>query len=253
MSMPILFVGHGSPMNAIENNEYTYQWSEIGKKVKPKAILMVSAHWFVRGTYIQNEESPKIINDMYGFPDELYSLGYQVKGSQSLTQQVIQRLNDKVSVNNSWGLDHGAWSVLAHMYPKKDISVVQLSVNANATPEEHYRIGRELLSLRDEGIFIIGSGNIVHNLRQVRFDMNGGYDWNISFDQTIKQRILEGSHDLILDYRSIGDAARLSVPSTDHFDPLFYIIGASKKEDKISVFNESAMAGSLSMTSYLFE
>lgn len=253
MSMPILFVGHGSPMNAIEHNEYTREWDRIGQKIKPKAILMVSAHWFTKGTFVQDEENPMIINDMYGFPDELYKVGYQVKGSKSLTQNILNQLNQKVSVNNSWGIDHGAWSVLNHMYPKKDIPVVQLSINAMGTSEEHYRIGNQLKDLRDEEILIIGSGNIVHNLRRVSFDMTKGYEWNESFDASIKQAILEKRFDTVINYKEMGEMAELSVPSTDHFDPLLFILGASKKEDKIHVFNEGSVAGALSMTSYLFE
>ncbi len=253
MRLPVIFVGHGSPMNAIEDNAYTKEWDALGKKIEPKAILMISAHWFTRGTLIQDAEEPRIINDMYGFPKELYEVGYQVKGDKALTKSVLGAVKREVKVNNDWGLDHGAWSVLAHMVPDRHVPVVQLSVDAYTTPEQHYAIGQDLAFLRDEDVLIIASGNIVHNLRMVRMDMAGGTPECAAFDAFIKESILAKNHDAVLGYPAFGIGASLSVPTTDHFDPLLYALGAAGKDSAVSVFNESLMAGFLSMTSYVFE
>lgn len=253
MTMPVLFVGHGSPMNAIENNRFTIEWEKIGKKVKPDAILMISAHWFTRGTFIQDAENPRIVNDMYGFPRELYHVGYQVRGDRELTQLVISSLQKNLIVNNDWGIDHGAWSVLTHMYPRKEIPVVQISIDAFADEKEHFHIGEQLSFLREKGIFIIGSGNIVHNLKNVKMDMETGYDWNVTFDQYIRDAILKKEYNRVISYGSTGDVSKLAVPSTDHFDPLLYVLGTVRNTDEVTVFNEAQINGSLSMTSYLFE
>jgi len=251
--MPVLFVGHGSPMNAIEDNEFTREWNRIGRMIKPKAVLMVSAHWFTKGSFTQDDENPRVINDMYGFPEELYNLNYRPGGSAELGKLIMSTVTKQVQIRNDWGIDHGAWSVLVHMYPKRDIPVVQLSVDASALPEDHFKIGRELRSLRERGILIIGSGNIVHNLRLASFQEQGGYDWNIDFDRYIRDAIKEGEMKKVLAYKERGESARLAVPTTDHFDPLLYVLGASNRSDSLSVFNEASVAGALSMTSYLFE
>jgi len=253
MKMPILFVGHGSPMNAIENNNFTIAWREIGQIVKPKAILMVSAHWFTHGTFTQDAEDPRVVNDMYGFPKALYQVNYQVCGDKHLTQRIMECLERKVPINNEWGIDHGAWSVLNHMYPEKDVPVVQLSIDADLKPEEYYAIGKQLSVLRDEGVFIIGSGNIVHNLSLADWEMESGYDWADYFDHEIKEAILAKKHDLCIRYKELGEEATLSVPTIDHYSPLLYILGASREDDHIKVFNENRVFGSGSMTSYLFE
>ncbi|MDC7232862.1 MAG: 4,5-DOPA dioxygenase extradiol [Spirochaetales bacterium] len=254
MKMPALFVGHGSPMNAIEDNPFTREWKRIGLSVKPKAILMISAHWFTKGTRIQDKEEPDVINDMYGFPRELYELDYRVRGSKELTDTIIQSLSVPVDIRNDWGLDHGAWSVLTHMYPHKDIPVVQISVNAQASPEDHFKLGRELKTLRDEGVFIIGSGNIVHNLRRMDFNLpRSGTEWANDFDLFAKDAIQNRDYGSVLNYTSQKETSALAVPTTDHLDPLFYILGASDSEDNITVLNEARIMGSLSMTSYLFD
>lgn len=251
MRMPAIFVGHGSPMNALEDNSYTREWQKIGQAYRPKAILMVSAHWFTKGTYTQDADEPQVINDMYGFPKALYNLNYQVKGSQELTDLILSSSKRDIKVNNDWGIDHGAWSVLNHMYPNRDIPVVQLSVNALADEDEHLHIGEEMRALRDKGIMIIGSGNVVHNLRMADASVAGGYDWNVEFDRFIKSQIDARNLEALVDYKSIGDIAKLAAPTTDHFDPLFYVMGASYEDDKVTVFNEDYLAGGLSMTSYL--
>ena len=252
--MPALFVGHGSPMNAIEDNVYSRAWSALGKTiVKPKAILSVSAHWFTRGTKINNQIDPATIYDMYGFPDELYRVTYPAPGSPEIAKQVQDLLGESVSVDNHWGIDHGAWSVLGRVFPEANIPVVSLSVNAQLTPEAHFAIGRALKPLRDEGILLFGSGNIVHNLSRVDWRRTDGNPWAEEFDQYIHRAILEHRLEDVLHYSSIGDSAELSVPSADHFAPLLYVLGASDETDQISVFNADCMLGSMSMTSYLFD
>ena len=252
MKLPVIFVGHGSPLNAIEDNAYTHAWDKLGRRIHPKSILMVSAHWYTHGTFVQDVDQPEIINDMYGFPEELYRVGYQIKGDKVLSNKVLTALGNKVSINNEWGIDHGAWSVLNHMYPNKDIPVVQLSVNRNLEPEAHFKIGQALSFLRDEDVLIIASGNIVHNLRMIRFDMDTGHPECFKFDAYIKNSILNKDFDAVINYRSIGEAARLAVPMSDHFDPLLYALGASSSNDQVEVFNETVIMGFMSMTGYVF-
>ncbi len=253
--MPVLFVGHGSPMNAIEDNDYTREWRNISEKIpRPKAILAVSAHWYTRETRINNEENPKTIHDMYGFPKELYEIIYTCPGSPRLAEVSKDLISKETIFDNSWGIDHGTWSVLVHMYPNMDIPVFQLSIDALAPPEVHYQIGSQLKSLRDQGVLIFGSGNIVHNLRLVDWKMEGkGFDWAYEFDDFIYKNIMDNNHDSILKFSDLGDTAKLAVPAPDHFYPLLYTLGASDKEDKVSVYNKSCDMGSLTMTSYLWE
>lgn len=253
--MPVLFVGHGSPMNAIEDNEYTRAWREIAKRIpKPEAIISISAHWFTHGTRIMNEESPKTIYDMYGFPDELYRVSYNAAGSPSFAKAAKELISKETRYDNSWGIDHGTWSVLVHMYPERDVPVFQISVDADAPPEAHYRIGKELSVLREQGVLIFGTGNIVHNLRLVDWHKsNKGFDWAYEFDDYIYENIINKNHENILRYNDLGRIAALAVPTPDHFYPLLYALGASNEADKISVYNKSCELGSLTMTTYLWE
>ena len=255
MKMPILFVGHGSPMNAIEDNTYTRGWKEMAEKLsKPRAILSISAHWYTKGTRVMNEENPKTIYDMYGFPKELYEITYNTPGNPKLAGDAKKLITRESAFDNSWGIDHGSWSVLVHMYPERDIPVFQISIDGAAPPEVHYKIGQELKPLRDEGVLLFGTGNIVHNLGLVNWGMaDKGFDWAYQFDDFMKQNIENGNHQEVLNYQSLGETAKLAVPTPDHFNPILYILGASDKGDKISIFNNSCMMGSLSMTSYLFE
>ncbi|HHY82970.1 MAG TPA: 4,5-DOPA dioxygenase extradiol [Clostridiales bacterium] len=252
--MPVLFVGHGSPMNAIEDNEYSRGWRKIAESIpKPKVILSVSAHWYTRGTRIMNEENPKTIYDMYGFPDELYKITYNTSGSPAVAEKASELISRKTKYDNSWGIDHGTWSVLVHMYPKRDIPVFQISVDRDAPPEQHYIMGRELRALREEGVLIFGTGNVVHNLRLVDWHKsNKGFDWAYEFDDYIYENILNKNHENILKYNELGDIARLAVPTPDHFYPLLYTLDASDEDDKISVHNKSCELGSLTMTAYLW-
>ena len=251
-TMPALFVGHGSPMNAIEKNEYTQNWRSVGEKLPiPQAILSISAHWFTNGTKICDAQQPKMIYDMYGFPDALYQLIYPAKGSPAFAHQT-QALVSDAQIDNSWGLDHGTWSVLCHLFPKADIPVYQMSVNALATPQEQYEMGKALQNLRKEGVMIFGSGNVVHNLRLVNWDMQGGYGWADEFDGYIKNAVQAGRYQEAVQFEKAGSAAKMAVPTPDHYAPLLYVLGASTEKDHLTVFNDSCLMGSLSMTSYLF-
>lgn len=252
--MPVLFVGHGSPMNAIEENEYTREWKKVGNKLpKPQAILSVSAHWFTSGTRITDSPAPRTIHDMYGFPDELYKIVYQAPGSPRFAQAAKNLLGETAAIDNSWGFDHGTWSVLHRIYPKADIPVFQLSVDAKASPEWHFQLGRALASLREQGVLIFGSGNVVHNLARVNWEAKEGYSWAEDFDGYIKSRVLSRNYESVLSFRQAGAPASLAVPSMDHFAPLLYVLGASDEKDSVLVFNDSCVLGSLSMTSYLFD
>ncbi len=250
--MPALFVGHGSPMNAIEQNEFSKTWKEEAVKLPhPKAILCISAHWYTRGTYVAITPKPETIHDFGGFPKALFEVQYPAPGAPDLahfTKKIITSAT--VQEDNEWGLDHGTWSVLAQMYPMADIPVYQLSVDYTKPAEYHYQVGKELLDLRKKGVLVIGSGNIVHNLGIINFNQpNTAYDWAIEFDEKIKRLIIEGNHQAIIDYKSLGKAATLAVPSNDHYLPLLYTLGLQQKNESIGFFNEKSMMGSISMRS----
>jgi 4,5-DOPA dioxygenase extradiol len=252
--MPVIFIGHGSPMNAIEHNSYTNNWLKIAQELpKPKAILVISAHWYTKDTRIMDDLHPKTIYDMYGFPKELYEIEYKATGAPELAHFTKSLIGKDTIVDNSWGYDHGAWSVLHVMYPNADIPVFQLSVNKNAAAAEHYELGKKLASLRNKDVLILASGNVVHNLSRVDFSMEGGYEWANEFDNYIKENILSQNHQAIINYEKAGDIARLSFSIPDHFYPLLYVLGASASEDKITVYNDSCVAGSLSMTCYKWD
>lgn len=252
--MPVIFVGHGSPMNAIEDNEYTAAWAKVAESMqRPLAILSVSAHWFTPGSRVTDSPAPKMIYDMYGFPDELYRVTYNAPGSPHFARLAKELIGDSVKIDNTWGLDHGTWSVLCRIYPKADIPVFQLSVDSRASVEEYFEIGRKLRALRKEGVLILGSGNIVHNLARVNWNMNGGYPWAEEFDRYIKSNILSRNHENVIRFEQAGASASLAFTTLDHFVPLFYVLGASDEADHVHVFNDSCVLGALSMTSYLFQ
>jgi len=251
--MPAVFVGHGSPMNAIEDNAYSRAWIALGNILeKPKAILSVSAHWFTRGTKVNNSPTPSLVYDMYGFPEELYQVQYPAPGAPEIAQRVKNFLGDEVSIDNDWGIDHGSWSVLRRIFPDADVPLFQLSVNAHLSPAEHFAIGQKLKPLRDEGVLILGSGNVVHNLSRIDWRMTTGQSWAEEFDQYILHAIQERRLQDVINYKQAGESALLSVPSMDHFAPLLYVLGASDDNDIMSVFNADCAYASLSMTSYLF-
>lgn len=255
MKMPVVFCGHGSPMLALENSSVTEELKHIGADIiadygKPKAILAVSAHWYTDGAFVQDTEKPKQIYDMYGFPEELYQVKYPVSGSHELSQKVQTALGREVRINNDWGIDHGTWTVLVHMFRHADIPVVQLSVNARILPEDAYEIGRKLSSLREDGYLIFGSGNIVHNLRRVEWDSQGGTKEAHAFNQYMIDAVEKRQDDRVIHYKT-APHAEYAVPTPDHFLPLVYILGASGN-DPVYVFNSSCCLGSIAMTGFEF-
>jgi 4,5-DOPA dioxygenase extradiol len=252
--LPALFVGHGSPMNAIEDNEFSRAWMEMGQALpKPNAILCVSAHWETAGTLVTAMDRPKTICDFYGFPPELYEKKYPAPGSPGLARLIQETANKtQVRLDQTWGLDHGAWSVLSRLFPNADVPVVQLSLDRTQAPAFHYALGKELRALRDKGILIIGSGNIVHNLRLMAWQ-DEGYDWAIEFDETIRQLILSGDHDSIIRYQNLGQAARLAVQTNEHYLPLLYVLALQDKQDQVRFFTDRVTLGAISMRSLWIE
>ncbi|MFB6341188.1 4,5-DOPA dioxygenase extradiol [Saccharicrinis sp. FJH62] len=253
--MPLLFLGHGSPMNAIEDNEFTRNFHDISTKFeRPKAILCVSAHWETRGTFLTAMDQPPTIHDFGGFPKALYDVQYPAPGSPQLAKETSQLIGStKADVTQKWGLDHGAWSVIKHLYPNADIPVIEMSIDYTKDPEFHYNLGRELAALRRKGVLIIGSGNLVHNLRMVDWEnMNTigyGFDWAVEAKTKMNDWILSGDHKALMQYKQQGKALQLAIPTPDHFLPLLYVLGLKEGKDEISLFNDKTMAGSLSMTS----
>jgi 4,5-DOPA dioxygenase extradiol len=252
--MPILFVGHGSPMNAVEDNEFSRAWAQVGKGLpRPNGILCISAHWETRGTLVTGMEKPKTIHDFGGFPPELYAMEYAAPGSPELarvTQETVQKT--RLSLDQSWGLDHGTWSVLCRMFPSADIPVIQLSLDRTQSPAFHYALGQELHALRNKGVLIVGSGNIVHNLGVITFQ-DEGYDWAVEFDETFKKLIVSGDYDSIIRYQNLGQAARLAIPTNEHYLPLLYILGLQDKQEQIRFFADRVTLGSVSMRSLMIE
>jgi 4,5-DOPA dioxygenase extradiol len=250
--MPVLFVGHGSPMNAIEDNEFSRAWRALGEALpRPRAILAVSAHWYVQGTRVNGAARPRQVYDMYGFPPPLYQLKYEAPGAPELMERVRVLVPDAVR-DDRWGIDHGTWSVLCHLFPGADIPLTQLSVDYGAPAEEHFRMGRALAPLRDEGVLILASGNVVHDLRRVDWDMEGGYPWADEFDGYVRRAILEGRSDNVVHFERAGRSAQEAFPTPDHFFPLLYALGARDGEDAAEVFCEKRVLGSMSMTGYRF-
>ncbi len=252
--MPALFVGHGSPMNALEDNQFTQGWRQLATEMpRPKAILVVSAHWLTDGTHVTAMEKPQTIHDFGGFPKALFDAQYPAPGDPELAKSIAEEVKSTtVGLNQDWGLDHGAWSVTLPMYPKADIPVLQLSIDYAKPGEYHYALARELSSLRKKGILIIGSGNMVHNLRMVDFskiDSDYGFDWAIEMNELFKKKILDGDHRPLLDHYSLGASARLAIPTPDHYYPLLYTLGLQEKGEAAEIFNDKAVAGSLTMTS----
>ena len=252
MKMPVIFVGHGSPMNAIEDNEFTKTWEELGRSlVKPAGIVVISAHWYTKGSYTSNELEPKMIYDMYGFPKELYDLKYPVKGSDELASKIIEKTSNLISIDNDWGIDHGTWSVLCRMFPDADIPVVQISIDHNKSFREHYEIGKMLKSFRDESILLISSGNVVHNLSLINWGMDDGYSWAKEFDDYIKSNILSKNFDAVINYKNAGSCAEKAFYTPDHYIPLLYMLGSCDLTDNIKTFNDKCLMGAMSMTGYI--
>lgn len=254
--MPVLFVGHGTPMNAIEKNRFSLKWQEIGLQLpRPETILCISAHWETYGTKVTSIEYPGTIHDFGGFPRELYAQQYPAPGSPELADKICAQITG-IEPDQARGLDHGVWSVLTHIYPQANIPVVQLSLDRSRDMEYHYNLGKYLRFLRMEGVMIIGSGNMVHNLWMVRPDERGfnnrfAYDWAERINQKMKEAILNGNHNSLIDYNGLDPDAELAVPSEEHYIPLIYTLGASEQNEQIRIFNDEIVAGSLSMTSLI--
>ncbi|RYD57145.1 MAG: 4,5-DOPA dioxygenase extradiol [Sphingobacteriales bacterium] len=249
--MPVLFVGHGNPMNAILRNEFSAKWQQLGRELpRPKAILSVSAHWLTRGTFVTAMERPKTIHDFGGFPKELFAQQYDAPGAPDVASET-KRLVKSTTVHedHEWGLDHGTWSVLLPMYPKADIPVFQMSIDYTKPPQWHYELAKELSELRKKGVLILGSGNIVHNLRLIDFEGKAKFDWAHEFDENIKTFIEAGDHKSVVEYEKMGQLAQLAVPTSDHYLPLLYTLGLQNKRDDIAFFNDKMDAGSISMRS----
>ena len=251
--MPAIFFGHGNPMNAVINNNYTEGWRRMGKQTpKPKAILSISAHWFVPETGVTISTVPRTIHDFGGFPRELYQVQYPAPGDPELARRVKTLLEPlQVNLDNSWGLDHGTWSVLRHVYPAADVPVVQLSIDETQPSSFHFDIGRKLAPLRDEGILIVGSGNLVHNLHAYAWGRHAPdpYDWAIRFENEAKEMMLAGEYKPLINYETLGPEARLSIPTPDHYLPLLYVIATRQQGEAITFPIEGVDGGSISMLS----
>ncbi len=253
--MPVLFIGHGSPMNGIEDNEFSQRWTQMAKEIPvPKAVLVISAHWFSRGTLITAMDFPKTIHDFGGFPKKLYQVQYNAPGDPKLAADTASLLNSAhVELDHDWGLDHGTWTVVRHMYPEAKIPVLQLSIDFTKAPQYHYDLGKELFALRKKGVLIIGSGNMVHNLKMVAWDRmeepGYGYDWALKMNYQFKELITEGNYQSLINYQSLGAESSLAIPTPEHYLPLLYTLGLKSTKDEISFFNDKVVAGSLTMTS----
>jgi 4,5-DOPA dioxygenase extradiol len=253
--MPVLFIGHGSPMNGIEDTEFSRRWTEMAKEIPvPKAVLVVSAHWFTKGTKITAMDFPKTIHDFGGFPQALFDVQYPAPGNPVLAKETAELLQSaQVELNHDWGLDHGAWTVIRHMYPEANIPVLQLSIDYTKGPQYHYDLAKELTALRKKGVLIIGSGNMVHNLRMVAWDRlddnEYGYDWAKNINEKFKSLIQDGDHKPLINYSTLGRDATLAIPTPEHYLPLLYTLGVKGSKDAVSFFNDKAVGGSLTMTS----
>ena len=253
--MPVLFLGHGSPMNAIEENQFVQGFRNISREIpKPNAILCISAHWFTNGTFVTAMQNPKTIHDFYGFPKELFEVQYPAPGNPELAKETAELLLPEiVEEDHSWGLDHGAWSVIKHLYPNAEIPVIQLSIDYTKPPQYHFDLAKKLQKLREKGILIIGSGNIVHNLRMVDWKnintVGAGWDWAVEAREKTNNWLLDGNFRNLIDYQKQGIALQTAVPSPDHYLPLIYSLGLKEKSENLSLFNDELIGGSLSMTS----
>lgn len=252
--MPLLFVGHGSPMNGIEDNEFSRGWTQLGKEIPvPKAVLCVSAHWLTRGTFVTAMPQPKTIHDFGGFPRELYEVEYPAPGNPELAKEAAELVTSTtVGLDHEWGLDHGAWTVIRRMYPEANIPILQLSIDFYKPGQYHYNLAKELAALRRKGVLILGSGNMVHNLRMVawdRLDDSFGFDWAVEMNDTFKRLITNYDHAPMINYEGFGTPGKLAIPTPDHYFPLLYMLGLQEKNEEATFFNDKAVAGSLTMTS----
>lgn len=261
--LPSFFIGHGNPMNGIEENHFSKKWQALGQQLeKPQLILCVSAHWLTRGTFITAMDSPRTIHDFGAFAPELFNVQYNVKGAPEQARKIAELISPpEVHLDNEWGLDHGSWTIIRHMFPNADVPVIQLSISLHESGEYHYQIGQKLSELRKKGVLIIGSGNIVHNLRRtglpegVPMTMKNanyayGHDWAIEANELIKSKVFSGDHQSLFDYKKLGSAVKLAVPTPDHYYPLLYTLGTQLKDEEITLFNDQCIGGSVSMSSF---
>jgi 4,5-DOPA dioxygenase extradiol len=256
--MPVLFIGHGSPMNGIEDNEFSRRWKAMAKEIPvPGAVLVISAHWLSEGTKITALDFPKTIHDFGGFPQELFDVQYPAPGDVQLARETKSIITStQVELDHDWGLDHGAWTIVRHMYPDANIPVLQLSIDYTKGPQYHYDLAKELYRLRKKGVLIIGSGNMVHNLRMVAWhklnEREYGYDWALQINEKFKDLIGNDKHDQLIRYYTLGKEALLAIPTPEHYWPLLYTLSLKGSKDNISFFNDKAVGGSLTMTSVKF-
>lgn len=252
--MPVIFVGHGNPMYAIAENEFTRTWQQLGQILpKPQAIVVISAHWETVGTYITAMARPRTIHDFYGFPQALFDVQYNAAGNPQLARKIADKLQQtNVQADENWGLDHGAWSVLRHIYPEANVPTIQLSLDTTKAVSEHYSLAKELQFLRNNGVLIVGSGNIVHNLRLADFNKTSGDDWAIAANETLKKLVLADDHESLINYERLGKNIGLAIPTPEHYLPLLYILALKNKGETTEIFNDAVELGSLSMTSFKF-
>lgn len=250
--MPAFFIGHGSPMNGIEDNEFSRSWAALGKSLTPpSAVLCISAHWLTEGTWVTAMQHPRTIHDFYGFPQELFNVQYPAPGNLAVAKETANAITRTTAgLDHEWGLDHGTWSVVRQMFPDANIPVLQLSIDFSKPAQYHYDLAKELSALRNKGILIIGSGNMVHNLRMLNWRQpETGFDWALEMNETFKSLIGKDDHDALIDYQALGPAAKLSIPTPDHYFPLIYTLGMKDKKESVEFFNDKLSMGSVSMTS----
>ncbi|MCS6990631.1 MAG: 4,5-DOPA dioxygenase extradiol [Chitinophagales bacterium] len=255
--MPVLFIGHGSPMNGIELTPFAQQWIALGKEIpRPEAVVCISAHWLTNGTWVTAMKQPRTIHDFYGFPEELYQVQYPAPGNEALARDICSLITKtQVGLNHDWGLDHGTWTVVRRMYPDADIPVLQVSIDFDRPPSFHYELGRQLNELRRRRVLVIGSGNMVHNLRLLSWqkhpDESFGYDWALEANELFKKLIASRNHKQLISYEQLGAAVRKAVPTPDHFYPLLYVLGMQEDKEEVRFFNDQSVMGSVTMTSVL--
>lgn len=253
--MPVLFLGHGSPMNAIEENEFVTGFKKVGEEIpKPQAILCISAHWETKGTFVTAMENPRTIHDFGGFPPELYEVQYPAPGNPSLAKKAKEVITTtEVTLDQQWGLDHGSWSVIKHLYPDADVPVVQLSLDYTRPPQDHYDLAKELAAFRKKGVLIVGSGNMVHNLRKVAWhklnEVDFAFDWAQEASGKMKDLIAAEDHKSLIQYTSQGTAFRLAIPTAEHYLPLLYALALKGDDEELQIFNDKAVGGAITMTS----
>jgi 4,5-DOPA dioxygenase extradiol len=255
--MPVLFIGHGSPMNAIEDNEFSQSWKKLGEKLpKPTAIVCISAHWETKGTFVTAMPKPQTIHDFGGFPQALFDVQYPASGNPELAKEIKNNISTtEIGLDEKWGLDHGTWSIIRPMYPKADIPVIQLSLDYTQAPAYHYQLAKQLNKLRRKGVLIVGSGNMVHNLGKIAWNKmkepEFGFDWALEANNKMKEFILSENHQALINFKNQGKAFDLAIPTQEHYLPLLYILGLKESKEEIKFFNDKAVMGSLTMTSLL--